>query len=232
VLDDGSDNAVQADRWFTYSAHRLGLETISVAWSSTRPVAGRVLADVRATRADGVFVAAGGLPNGGPPIAALHRGLGAKIPIVVTDWFAGYQLFLKIAGKGIDGVYGSTAGAPNSYLPAAGRRFVRRVGAAYAYTTAYGGAAAQVLLDAIARSDGTRASVARELFTTRLDTYVGRIVMDGYGDPTTTAVTIFRIKAGARNATGQSDFQNAVVDRVILPPPRIVPYSGVPAAGG
>jgi len=38
-------------------------------------------------------------------------------------------------------------------------------------------------------------------------------------------VTIFRIKAGAHNDTRQSDLQDAVVDRVIVPPPRIVPYS-------
>jgi DNA-binding SARP family transcriptional activator/ABC-type branched-subunit amino acid transport system substrate-binding protein/streptogramin lyase len=229
VLDDGSGNAVDADRWFTYSAHRLGMQTVSVAWSVSHPSSSTVLARVRATHADGVFVAAGGLPEGGPPVAALHRGLGPKIPIVVTDWFAGYKFFLHVAGKGIDGVYGSTAGAPDSFLPAAGRRFARRIGSPLSYSSAYGGAAAQLLLDAIAHSNGTRASVVEELFKLRENTFVGKIAVDAYGDPQTAPVTIFRIEAGARNATGSSDFQNAVVDRVIAPPARIVPFSGVPA---
>jgi DNA-binding SARP family transcriptional activator/streptogramin lyase len=230
VLDDGGSESVAADRWFTYSAHRLGLQTVRVRWSISHPSPSAVVAHVRATHGDGVFVAAGGLPEGGRPVAALHVAFGPTVPIVVTDWFAGYRFFLRVAGKGITGVYGSTAGAPDAFLPAAGQRFARRIGSPLSYTSAYGGAAAQILLDAIAHSNGTRASVVEELFKIHEETFVGKIAMNRDGDPVTAPVTIFRIKPGAHNDTGQPDFQNAVIDRVITPPARIVPYSGVSAA--
>jgi DNA-binding SARP family transcriptional activator len=225
VLDDGGPAAVDADRWFGYAARRLGLRTVRVPWNSQHPVVARLLVRVRMTHADGVFVAAGGLPESGPAVAALHAALGPKVPVVVTDWFAGWSFFVRVAGRSADGVYASTAGVPDSRLPPDGRRLVHRIGSPVSYTSAYGAAAAEVLLDAIARSDGTRASVSRQLFETHIRSVLGDIRIDARGDPTTAAVTIFRIEAGARNDTGQADYQDAVVDRVILPPPRIVPYS-------
>lgn len=223
VIDDGGAEAVEADRWFAFAARRLGLRTVTVPWNLNHPDPARVLRLVRRTHANGVFFAAGGLPEGATVVAALHAGLGGKVPVVVTDWFAGYPLFLRLAGNSINGVYGSTAGVPDSNLPAAGRRFVHRSGSLFSWTTAYGGAATQVLLGAIARSNGTRASVVRELFKTHIQSFVGPIDIDAHGDPSTAGVTLFRIQAGAHNNTRQSDFQDATVDRVIFPPPRIVP---------
>jgi DNA-binding SARP family transcriptional activator/ABC-type branched-subunit amino acid transport system substrate-binding protein/streptogramin lyase len=225
VLDDGGVWAVQADRWFSYSARKLGLHTVRIPWSVLHAASARILARVRASQADGVFVAAGGLPEGGPVVAALRAGLPQQMPIVVTDWFGGYPSFVKAAGGSVDGVYASNPGAPDAWLPGGGRRFAARVGSPLSYTAAYGGGAAEVLLDAIARSDGTRASVARELFKTRIHGILGPITINGHGDPTTAPVTIFRIRKGARNDTGVVDNQDAVVYRVIVPPPRIIPYS-------
>ncbi|HEY2543879.1 MAG TPA: BTAD domain-containing putative transcriptional regulator [Gaiellaceae bacterium] len=223
VIDDGGGSAVEADRWFTYAARRLGVKAVTVGWDLNHPDPAKVLRSVRRTHADGVFFAAGGLPDGARIVASLRAGLGRKVPIVVTDWFAGWPFFLHIAGPSIDGVYASTGGIPDSSLPAEGRRFVDRLGSRHSFTTAYGGAAAQVLLDAIARSNGTRASVAAELFKTRTQSFVGPLAIDSHGDPMTAGVTIFRIQRGAHNDTGQSDYGDAIVDRVIFPPPRIVP---------
>ena len=146
------------------------------------------------------------------------------MPIIVTDWFSGYPAFWHFAGRSIDGVYASLAGRPDSSLPPAGRGFVARVGSRLSYTAAYGGAAAQVLLDATARSDGTRASVARELAHTRIrGGILGDMQINANGDPVTAPVTIFRLRRGAHNNTGLTDNQDTVLDRVIVPPPRIVP---------
>jgi DNA-binding SARP family transcriptional activator/DNA-binding beta-propeller fold protein YncE len=231
VLDDGSSTDVDAEHWFSYAARHLGLKTVSVAWKLDHPAADQVLARVRATHADGVFVAGGDYPGGARLVAALHAGLGPKVPIVVTDWLAGWRDLLRVGGRSVDGVYASTAGVPDSSLPPAGRGFVRRVGSRSFRTAVNGGAAAEVLLDAIARSDGTRASVARDLFATHIRSLLGDLRIDARGDPTTAAVTIFRIEAGAHNDTGQGDLQDAVVDRVIEPPPRVIPYSQVRSAG-
>ena len=49
--------------------------------------------------------------------------------------------------------------------------------------TVYAAAAAEVLLDAISRSDGSREDVIAKLFETNLDTFVGHMSFDRNGDP-------------------------------------------------
>jgi DNA-binding SARP family transcriptional activator/ABC-type branched-subunit amino acid transport system substrate-binding protein/streptogramin lyase len=226
VLDDGDPFAAQSDRWFTYAARRLGLGTVRIGWSLSNPRSRAIAGQVHATGADGVFVAAGGLPGAAPVVAALRARLGARIPIVVTDWFFPFEQFRQLAHGNIDGVYVSNPGAPDSALTPVGRRLVARVGSSLSYTAAYGAGAAEVLLDAIARSAGTRASVTRNVFRTRIrNGILGNLSIDANGDPATAPVTIFRLRTGAHNTTGLIDAQGAVVDRVITPPPTIVAHS-------
>jgi DNA-binding SARP family transcriptional activator len=86
-------------------------------------------------------------------------------------------------------------------LPVSGRRFVEafekvirgRV-APYTITTAQ---ATEVLLDAIAASDGTRASVTKNLLRTRVeDGILGSFEFDANGDTTAAGVTMYRIEQG------------------------------------
>jgi DNA-binding SARP family transcriptional activator/ABC-type branched-subunit amino acid transport system substrate-binding protein/DNA-binding beta-propeller fold protein YncE len=215
VLDDGSPYAIQADRWFSFAARRLGVRAVTVRLHGAP---GAVVARVRASHASGVFLAGPGDP---PFVVRLRKGLRRDVPIVVTDW-------IGVAGlrpsHGSDGIYVSDPGMPDSALPPAGGRFVRRVGSLLSFTAAYGGGAAELLLAAIASSDGTRASVARALIGAHIrHGILGDLRIDANGDPTTAAVTIFRMRAHARNDTGEVDNQGAIVDRVITPPARVVP---------
>ena len=67
-----------------------------------------------------------------------------------------------------------------------------------------------ILLDAIARSDGTRASVTKQLFKTNVKNGIlGNISFDKNGDPIEAPVTIYRIVGPG------SDQKGRVVDRVI-----------------
>ncbi|MBD0318070.1 MAG: hypothetical protein ICV71_06045, partial [Thermoleophilia bacterium] len=73
------------------------------------------------------------------------------------------------------------------------------------FSASYAAQGAEILLDAIARSDGTRSSVTRELFRTDVEGRIlGDVRFDENGDLVEAPVTIFRI-AGKR----------VVVDRVI-----------------
>jgi ABC-type branched-subunit amino acid transport system substrate-binding protein len=57
--------------------------------------------------------------------------------------------------------------------------------------------ATEVLLDAIAASDGTRASVTRHLLSTRVkDGILGSFEFDANGDTTAGGVTMYRIEQG------------------------------------
>ena len=63
----------------------------------------------------------------------------------------------------------------------------------------YAAQAADVLLDAIARSDGTRESVLEELFATRVERgLLGSFGFDENGDITESPITILRVAGGAR----------------------------------
>ena len=95
----------------------------------------------------------------------------------------------------------SVASLPPGRLPPSGRAFAeafeRAIGGPadpYSITTAQ---AAEVLLDAIAASDGTRASVAEELLRVRVeDGILGSFEFDAKGDMTSGGVTMYRIEGG------------------------------------
>jgi ABC-type branched-subunit amino acid transport system substrate-binding protein len=64
-------------------------------------------------------------------------------------------------------------------------------------TAVYAAAAVDVMLEAIARSDGTRASVTRALAATRLSaTPLGPIAFDHHGEPRANPITIVRADRG------------------------------------
>ena len=86
------------------------------------------------------------------------------------------------------------------------------------YTAAYAAQAAQLLLDAIARSDGTRGSVNRELRATRTAAagILGAIDFDTNGDLTAGAVTIVRIgRSSTRAEIRDRRLRGAYLERVI-----------------
>jgi hypothetical protein len=57
------------------------------------------------------------------------------------------------------------------------------------------GQAAQVLLDAIARSDGTRASIVKELFATKVENgLLGSFSFDRFGDIVPAPVGVYRFR--------------------------------------
>ena len=74
-----------------------------------------------------------------------------------------------------------------------------------------------MLLTAVARSDGTRASVIDELFRVRLsDSLIGDIAFDDRGDVVRGAVTVLRVTRG-EGSTNTASAEGAVVERVAHP---------------
>jgi DNA-binding SARP family transcriptional activator/ABC-type branched-subunit amino acid transport system substrate-binding protein/DNA-binding beta-propeller fold protein YncE len=223
VLDDGDPSAAQNDRWFSYAANRLRLQVVRIRWSPSHPRPARLVRQIDAAGANAVFVAAAGLPSAAPAVASLEAELKPGTPLVLTDWFLPLPLFRQLAHGSLDGVYVSTSGIPNATLPPPGRRLVAALGNKLSYTAAYGAGAAQLLLAAIARSNGTRASVTANLLTAHIqDGVLGNLTINRHGDPTTAPVTILRLRRGAHNSLGAVDYDGAVVDRVITPPPRVI----------
>jgi ABC-type branched-subunit amino acid transport system substrate-binding protein len=81
----------------------------------------------------------------------------------------------------------------------------------------YAAQATEILLDAIARSDGTRASVTRELGRTRIQAGIlASIRFDQHSDLVEAPVTVFRV-VGKRqpSASIPPEYRGAVVDRTL-----------------
>jgi ABC-type branched-subunit amino acid transport system substrate-binding protein len=86
----------------------------------------------------------------------------------------------------------------------------------------YAAQATEVLLDAIARSDGTRPSVLEELFATRItNSLLGSFGFDANGDISESPVTIVRVPGGGRGNLVQS-LDGAPVVSVQRPSPELV----------
>ena len=84
------------------------------------------------------------------------------------------------------------------------------------------------MLAAIARSDGTRASVLRELRATDVrDGLIGDFRFDRYGDITPARFTILRMTSDVPRGERVPRIEDAVVDRVIA-----VPTESAAATGG
>ena len=203
-------------------ARELGLEVAdSGAWDPTArrftALAGRV-ADARP---QAVLMTGAAPPHQGALIRDLREALGPDVDLIASDGFAAFEDLISAAGKAAEGMYVGNYGVPNDELPPAGRKFLEELERSGKgergedFTAAYGAQAAEILLDAIARSDGTRASVSRELLRTRVkDGILGDIRFDRFGDPVEAPVTIYRIED-----------QEPVVDRVVMAGPTRAPLS-------
>jgi len=88
------------------------------------------------------------------------------------------------------------------------------------FNTAYGAAAAETLLAAIASSNGTRGSVNRELRRRRIENGIlGSFGFTPEGDISRAPITIVRVVADAKKRSPLNpDFDGAVLDRVLWVP--------------
>jgi ABC-type branched-subunit amino acid transport system substrate-binding protein len=131
---------------------------------------------------------------------------------------------LEIAGPAARGVYMSLLDVPPAAreLGPTGRRFARDFGA-FGTPTQFvlpAAQAAEVVLQAIARSDGTRASVLEEMRGIEVkDGILGSFRLDRNGDITPAQVAMFRITGRTPPGAGIYEyFEGAVVDRVVKVP--------------
>lgn len=194
------------------AAPDFGLDVIGgSAWNPRARGFARLARRIAAGRPEAVLMAGAAPPHVGELIRELRAGLGPEVALIASDGFADFPRLIEAAGAAATGMYVANSGIPNGKLPPAGRRFLREFEAAQGepgpdLSAAYAAQAAEILLDAIARSDGTRSSVTRELFRTRIrDGILGDIRFDENGDLLEGPVTIYRIAD-----------HRAVVDRVVM----------------
>jgi branched-chain amino acid transport system substrate-binding protein len=206
------------------AARNLGLEIVgSAGWDPEARNFDRLARRIALTRPDAVFVGGFSYPNGGALVRELRTRLGRNATLIASEYFGPVPDLIEAAGPAARELYLSSGiGLPNGELPPAGKRFLENFEAregepSPSLYTAYAAQAAEILLDAIARSDGTRESVTRELLQTTIeDGILGDIDFDENGDPVEAPVTIYRVVGKGHLGLGVDPFfKGAVVDRVI-----------------
>jgi branched-chain amino acid transport system substrate-binding protein len=197
-VDDPYVRALAAP--FRAAAGPLGVVSASFDWPVRRSYS-ELAASVASRRPDLVFLV--GLPEGNAKrlVQDLRAALGPRVPFVAPDSFAADDVAEELGPVG-EGFRVTVPGVPPGALPAAGERFLRDFRQEPVQPGTPPGApeaaqSAEVLLDAIARSDGTRASVVEELFATRVeDGILGSFSFDRYGDIDPAPVGIYRFEGG------------------------------------
>jgi branched-chain amino acid transport system substrate-binding protein len=188
---------------FKNSLTELGVKVAGFsAWNGKASSYTGLATKIKASGADAVFL--GGLvcENGGKLIKDLRSVLGNNVTLLAPDGFTPISAVVEGAGKAAEGMYVSVAGQPNENLPAAGKTFVKNFGATQSggnvdpYSS-YAAQSAVVLLDAIAKSDGTRTSVANQLLKTKVTNGIlGNFTINQNGDTSSNPVTMYLIKGG------------------------------------
>jgi branched-chain amino acid transport system substrate-binding protein len=188
---------------FKNSLTNLGLTPAGFqAWNGKASSYTGLATKIKATGADSVFL--GGLvcENGGKLIKDLRSVLGNNVKILAPDGFTPISAVVDGAGQAAEGIYVSVAGQPNEKLGPVGKKFVKDFGATQTggqvdpYAS-YAAQSAEVLLAAIEKSDGTRASVADNLLKTKVtDGIIGTFTINANGDTNSNPVTQYLIKGG------------------------------------
>lgn len=229
LLDDGPGfNRNRVTDPFRRTAGKLGISIVGSATFDRAAESYDLLADkVARSGAQGTLLGADVYDGGDRLLKALRARLGARVTIMASHTFPPADT-LRLVGRAAHGVYVTTTDLPRAELPlnAAGRRFARDVGASDTPFSGVleAGQATELVLDAIARSNGTRASVLKELRASEVeDGILGSFRFDRNGDITTSSIPILRITGSAPPGAGLPGvFQGAIVDRVVKEPARLL----------
>jgi branched-chain amino acid transport system substrate-binding protein len=162
----------------------LGFEPWDAKATSYEAIANRI----KATDADAIYLGGIVCNNGAKLIKDLRAVLGSKPVFVGPDGWTPYSATLA-AGSAAQGMYISYAGQPLEKLPPTGKKFIKAFKKYLGIKTlpppyaVYQAQGAQIMLDAIKRSKGTRASVTTAIFKTKVKNGImGTFHFDKNGD--------------------------------------------------
>jgi branched-chain amino acid transport system substrate-binding protein len=188
------------------AAEHLGIEVVGFeSWDPRSSSYEALMSKIEASGADGLFL--GGLTeeNGAQVIKDKIKILGDNetVKLYMPDGFTQQSTIDEAGAENTRGAFFSVAGVPIEEFGPAGQEFIEefetRVGdqPVDPYGV-YGAQAAQIVLDAIANSDYTRAGVIEQLYATEVKGgYLGDFSFTENGDPTLASgavigFTIFR----------------------------------------
>ncbi len=202
ILDDKDAYGKGVADAFEIAAKDIGLKVAGhTGWDANAQNYKALMTQIKATGADGMFVGGISCFNGGQVIKDKVSVVGDNdaVKLLVSDGFVLDSLFDEAGADNLAGTYGSAPVLNPEDLTGAGKTFLdayqAKYGAPEVYT-AYAAAAAQALVDAISRSDGSREDVVAKLFETNIsDGIVGPMAFNANGDPKGGLISIFQAQA-------------------------------------
>jgi DNA-binding SARP family transcriptional activator/ABC-type branched-subunit amino acid transport system substrate-binding protein len=200
AVDEGSVPSRRFVDDFVRAARRLGVPVVGRgSWKAGQRSYAPLAGAIAQTGADGVFLGVSAFPASIRLLRELRSRLGSAVQFMAPEVFDPATAVL--AGGAAEGMTISQPGPPNDRLTGEGKRFVASFSEKFgSEPTRYATAAAQamdVLLDAIAHSDGSRASVTTNLFKVRISNGIlGSFWITPSGDTTLNTVAIYRINRG------------------------------------
>jgi len=217
ILNDKEAYGLGVANDYQNSAKALGLKISGfTAWDPKASSYEALATRIKQTGASTVFL--GGLicENGAKLIKDLRSVLGKSYPLIAPDGFSDFTA----NGPAAAGMYVSVAGIPPEKLTGPGKTFVDDFGAQIGTQVnpyaAYAAQAAVVMLDAIAKSDGSRGAVTNQLFQTNItDGILGTFSINQNGDTTANPVTVYIQQGSGTRGTGKTY-------KTIVPPANLV----------
>jgi len=205
VLNDGEAYGAGIANNFVNAAKALGITVLgNDKWDSSQPDYQSLFQAVAAKNPQAVFL--GGIVSlhGGQLIKDKVKVLGdnSKVLLLGPDGFND-SATVTDAGTAAEGMYVTIGGQdPNALSNPTGKAFIAAYKKTYkvdhleAYT-AYGAQAYLVLANAIAKSNGTRASITKNLFNQTFPKgVIGSFKIDSSGDPSLGGVTVDQYVGG------------------------------------
>jgi branched-chain amino acid transport system substrate-binding protein len=175
---------------------------------------------IKATGADCVFL--GGITDlkGDQVIKDKVQVLGdnQKVKLIASDGFAQQSTITLSGAQNAAGMYMSASTLPYSTLKGAGKKFVAgfksfaKIQGNIDPYAVYAAQAAEMMYQGLAKSDGTRPGLVKQLFATDLqNTILGTLKINQNGDTAAAQVTIY-----------QASGNNLKVLKTIVPDPKLV----------
>jgi branched-chain amino acid transport system substrate-binding protein len=191
ILHDNQTFGKGVANGFKLRAEKLGMKVLGFdPWDSKATSYEAIANRIKATNADSVYLGGIVCNNGAKLLKDLRAVLGTGPVFVGPDGWTPYSATLA-AGSAAQGMYISYAGLPLEKLPPTGKKFIasfqKFLGLKKSVLpppySVYQAQGAQIMLDAIKRSNGTRASVTSQLFKTRVNKGImGTFHFDKNGD--------------------------------------------------
>jgi len=190
ILHDNQTFGKGVAQGFEFKAKQLGINVLGFEpWDAKATSYEAIANRIKATGAGAVYLGGIVCNNGAKLIKDLRAVLGSGPVFVGPDGWTPYSATLA-AGAAAQGMFVSYAGLPLEKLPKTGKKFIKaftkflhlkgQLPPPYAVYQAQG---AEIMLTAIAHSNGTRASVTSALFKTHVKNGImGTFHFDHNGD--------------------------------------------------